>query len=121
MIKNMLLVAAGGAAGSMLRYLVSFFTSRYFNGLFPLATFLVNMAGCFLIGVFIGLYTANNDNQAIRMLLITGFCGGFTTFSAFSFENLTMINEGNILAALGYIFASVVLGCAAVWLGLKIT
>jgi len=119
MIKNLVLVGAGGAAGSMLRYAVWFFTARYFSGHFPLATFIVNITGCFLIGLMIGVFGGDHEAR-MRLLLVTGFCGGYTTFSAFSLENLTLMNNGQVLTSAAYILASVVCGLAAVWLGFKL-
>lgn len=121
MVKQFLLVGLGGAAGSMLRYLTSILTARFFSGMFPLSTFITNVAGCFLIGILMGILIENNSsNHQLRLLLVTGFCGGYTTFSAFSYENLMLFNSNNGLLAIGYIFASVVLGMLAVWLGLNI-
>lgn len=119
MIKQMLMVGMGGAAGSMLRFAVSLITSRFYTGLFPVATFVVNVTGCFLIGVLAAQIPASAEGNGLRYLLITGFCGGYTTFSAFSYENLQLINNGHTVTAAGYIFASVVVGLAAVWLGVK--
>lgn len=119
--KHILLVAIGGGAGCVLRFLTSVLTSRYFSGSFPLATFIANVAGCFLIGVFSGLFITNDTmNVQLRLLLITGFCGGYTTFSTFSAENLALINNNNISVAIINIFASVIAGLIAVWLGITI-
>jgi CrcB protein len=121
MLKQLLLVGIGGAAGSILRYLTAVLTNRFFSGIFPLATFITNIAGCFLIGILMGwLIDDNASNQQLRLLMVTGFCGGYTTFSAFSYENIYLLESNNSFLAIGYIFASVVLGMAAVWLGLKI-
>jgi CrcB protein len=119
MIKQLILVGIGGAAGSMMRFAVSYATSKLFAGSFPAATFIVNITGCFLIGLFIAQLPVTNNALQWRMLLVTGFCGGYTTFSAFAYENLQLFNNNQSLVAVGYIFASVLLGIAAVWLGLK--
>ena len=120
MVKQILLVGLGGAAGSILRYLTYLFTNRYFSGLFPIATFITNVAGCFIIGMLMGLLIENNAaNLQLRLLLVTGFCGGYTTFSAFSYENILLLNSNHALIAIGYIFASVITGIVAVWLGLN--
>jgi CrcB protein len=122
MFKQFLLVGIGGATGSMLRYLTSILTARYFTGRFPLSTFITNIAGCFLIGLLMGALVENNSsNQQLRLLLVTGFCGGYTTFSAFSYENMILLTSNNSLVAIGYIFASVFLGILAVWLGLNVS
>lgn len=120
MIKNILFVALGGASGSVLRYLIAVITAKYYTGHFPIATFMINVTGCFLIGLFMGAIGVGHQSQSIKLLLITGFCGGYTTFSAFAYENLLLLNNNNSIIALGYIFASIVFGIAAVWLGVKI-
>lgn len=120
MINHLLLIAVGGAAGSVLRYLVSISTAKFNSGHFPLPTLLVNISGCFLIGFILAKIGHGHQENQLRFLLVTGFCGGYTTFSAFSFENIQLINNGHAWLAAGYIFASVVAGVAAVWLGLKV-
>lgn len=121
-MKEVILVGLGGAAGSILRYLSSQFVQKYYNGHFPLATFTINVIGCLLIGVLIGYFSKTQVLQnEWKLLLITGFCGGFTTFSAFASENLNLINNNQIGLALFYIALSVFLGIAAVWLGLLLS
>ncbi|MDL2296635.1 fluoride efflux transporter CrcB [Bacteroidales bacterium OttesenSCG-928-E04] len=114
----MLCVGIGGGLGSMLRYLTSVFTSKFFPLMFPLATFIVNIVGCFLIGALIGLSGKNIlVNNQLLLLLTVGFCGGYTTFSTFSAESLSLFSTGNSLMACAYIAGSVLLGLGAVWLG----
>ena len=115
---NVLLVAIGGALGSVLRYLTSLFVAHYFSGKFPLATFIINFTGCFLIGVF--LHFSLRADEKLKYLFVIGFCGGFTTFSTFANENLQLFQNGNYILALGYTMASVVLGIMAVWLGMVV-
>jgi len=122
MIKNILIVFIGGGAGSVFRYLTSIMTHKYFTGIFPLATFIVNVTGCLIIGIVTGLYLKNNmTNPDIRLLLVAGFCGGFTTFSAFAQENINLIQMDQLPTAILYTVSSVIAGLGFVWLGLAIT
>lgn len=118
MIRSILIVAVGGALGSALRYAASLLVAKYYVQKFPLSTFLVNIAGCFLIGLFAGYLTKNSDSTDLRLFLITGLCGGFTTFSAFGIENLSLIKNGDTYLSLLYILLSVVIGVAFVAIGL---
>jgi CrcB protein len=122
MIKNLILVAIGGASGSVLRYLVHWIVSKKSYSTFPYQTFLVNIIGCLLIGLLVGyLYKYNTENESLKLLLITGFCGGFTTFSAFGLENVNMIQNQNYQLALIYTSLSLILGILAVGLGILIS
>jgi len=121
MFKAIMLVGLGGGLGSILRYLSSQLTNKIPNLSFPLGTFLVNIAGCLLVGILIGLFSrAEFANPNWKFLLITGFCGGFTTFSAFSAESISMFQSGNSFLAILYIAASVLVGLLAVWLGMVV-
>src|SRR5579875_3346347 len=114
MFNNILLVAFGGAAGSVLRYLCQKWINDSYHHNFPLATFLVNIAGCLLIGILYALGEKGNIlSSSSRLLLITGFCGGYTTFSTFAFENMTLLRTGDNFYFLLYAVGSVVLGIAA--------
>lgn len=119
MIKTILLVGIGGGIGSALRYLTSVVVNKYFNTTFPLATFLINMLGCLIIGILISL----TDKQAwagdnFKYFFITGFCGGYTTFSTFANENISLMNSNHSFIAFAYIAASVLTGLLAVWVGM---
>jgi fluoride exporter len=118
MLKNFLFVGLGGAAGSMLRYAVSLLLA---GRAFPMATLLVNITGSFLIGLILAL-AVKNENFAgnWKLFLATGICGGFTTFSAFSAENLQLLQTGKTGLSLLYIVASIVAGIVAAWLGYKL-
>ena len=119
MIKTIVLVGMGGGVGSILRYLTAVLVNKYFNGAFPLATFLINIVGCLIIGILMSAverYTWADDN--FKYVFITGFCGGYTTFSAFANENVFLMNTGQSLVAFSYIAASVVAGLFCVWLGM---
>ncbi|MBN2681553.1 MAG: fluoride efflux transporter CrcB [Bacteroidales bacterium] len=120
-MKSILLVGLGGGIGSILRYLTGVFFEKYSQHAFPFATFTVNFVGCLIIGALIGLIDRQHiTNPDFKFLLITGFCGGFTTFSAFSAETLNLFNSGYTFLAFTYIIASVVLGLLAVWAGLSL-
>lgn len=119
-MKNFLLVFVGGGLGSGLRYLII----KYLNsslGSFPLGTFAVNIIGSLLIGLVLG-YTAkeNSLSQNQVLLLATGFCGGFTTFSAFAQENFQLLKTGDIMQFSIYTIGSIVVGLLAVFIGLYI-
>lgn len=115
---NILIVGMGGGVGSILRYLCQKWINEAYQHNFPLATFLVNIFGCLLIGVFYALGEKGNIlSPQTRLLLVTGFCGGFTTFSTFAFENMNLLRTGDSFYFLLYAVGSVVLGIAAVYLG----
>jgi CrcB protein len=120
MLKQILLAGLGGGIGSMLRFAAGQWTAKLNS--FPVATFIVNILGCFLIGILAGLSSKRHVLDAdMKVLLITGFCGGFTTFSAFSMENVRMYQAGNYTALIIYILSSIIIGFAAVWTGLLLT
>ncbi|MGO4194473.1 fluoride efflux transporter CrcB [Rhizobium sp. YAF28] len=114
-----LLVAVGGAIGSLLRYYVGLGSLRLMGPGFPWGTLIVNVVGCFIIGVFAEMIMRRfNASVELRLLLITGFLGGFTTFSAFSLDAITLFERGDVFAGGIYITASVGLSMVAVMAGL---
>lgn len=115
---NYLIIALGGGIGSALRYAVSKFVQDSTNGAFPYHTFAVNIVGCLLIGLFYGLAARGHlGNNTTTLLLTTGLCGGFTTFSTFCNENIALLRGDNTLTALVYVASSVFCGLLAVALG----
>jgi CrcB protein len=112
-------VAIGSAVGGVLRYFISVvFIYKEWNKL-PWSTFLINFVGCFLIGMFYDLFEKSNDgNTNLKLLLTTGFCGGFTTFSAFAYENLQLLKNNAPTIAFLYIALSVILCILATFLGM---
>ncbi len=118
MWKTILIVGMGGFLGSVARYLTQLLVERILHSTFPWGTFAANMAGCFIIGL---VYAISERGGLLspewRIFLTVGFCGGFTTFSSFAFNNLVMLNERSYLQFSGNIFLSVFLGLTAVYLG----
>ena len=117
MLRNLLLVGAGGFLGSILRYAVGIVVKSIH---FPFATFIVNIIGCFVIGVVYGLSIKSAAfPMETRLFLATGICGGFTTFSAFSVEGVQMLQQDRFMVFFLYFAASVLIGLLATWLGIK--
>ena len=118
MIRTLLIVALGGGVGSALRFGVSKVVAENVGGTFPCPTLAVNIIGCLLIGLFYGLSSRGSlGGNSVKMLLTTGLCGGFTTFSTFCNENITLLRGGNAIATLLYSGLSVMLGLLAVAAG----
>ncbi|MBW8284325.1 MAG: fluoride efflux transporter CrcB [Rhizobium sp.] len=118
-MNHILLVAFGGALGSVCRYLVGIGALRLMGPSFPWGTLTVNVAGSFAIGVLAELIVARFGASAeLRLLLITGFLGGFTTFSAFALDAVTLIERGASLAATTYLILSIGASIAAAIAGI---
>ncbi len=118
---HILLAALGGAVGSSCRYLVGVWALRFFGPGYPWGTFVVNIVGSFLIGVLAELIALRlNASAELRVLMVTGFLGGFTTFSAFSLDTIYLFERGAVMLAAVYVVLSVVLSIAAVMAGLAL-
>lgn len=121
-MRALLLVALGGALGSVLRYKVGALVLHQSGAApFPYGTFTVNVAGCLIAGLLAGLGEHFNFLTAeVRLFLFTGFLGGFTTFSAFGVETIALIERGEWTIAASYVLLSVACGLAALWAALKL-
>ena len=117
-MKQIVLVFLGGGFGSVLRYLTGKFLNSTETGI-PYGTFLANILGSLLIGIILGL-AAKNDalSQNQTLLLATGFCGGFTTFSTFAYENHVFLKSGDFMSFALYTVASFIIGFLAVFAGM---
>jgi fluoride exporter len=117
-----LAVAAGGALGSVARYALSTAVLRATGSLFPAGTFVVNLVGCFAFGVIAGAAEQRVAlSPEVRMFLLAGVIGGFTTFSSYAFESFALLRDGQFLAASVNIVGQVVAGLVGLWAGYVIT
>ena len=115
---KLLAVAVGGALGSVCRYLIGLAAKRDLTaGQFPIGTFLANSLGCLIIGFVAGLLLAKGERPMLQLLLVTGFLGGFTTFSTFGLETFTLLQQGQARVAILNVVGSLVTGLAAIALG----
>jgi CrcB protein len=118
---TILAIALGGAIGSVLRYLVGGTVQRETHASFPYGTLVVNVLGCFLVGILLQRFMNAEPSSNVRALLVVGFCGGFTTFSAFSGEAIGLLTGGANVKALLYVVASVSLSLFATAIGIIVT
>lgn len=117
-MKNLILVFVGGGFGSVLRFVIGRYLNSSATGI-PYGTFAANILGSLLIGIILGLAAKNDSlSQNQTLLLATGFCGGFTTFSTFAYENHVFLKAGDFTSFAVYTVASFVVGFLAVFLGL---
>jgi len=120
-VTHALLAAAGGALGSVGRYLVGLFAVRLWGSNFPWGTFIVNIAGSLMIGILVeAVARAMNQSADMRVFIVTGFLGGFTTFSSFSLDTMTMLERGDLVPALLYVLGSLLIAFVAVFAGLAL-
>ena len=120
-MKNLIIIGVGGAFGAVARHLVGAFVVRHVSWGFPLGTFLVNLSGCFIIGLLYGLALRYSWlTLEWRLFLITGICGGYTTFSSFSFESISLVRQGNYTYFFLYVLGSVILGLLATVIGIMV-
>jgi len=118
MIKEILAVFLGGGIGSVLRYGIQvYINQRYATETFPIHTWIANILGCFFIGIFYVWSSKYNWSTEFRLLLTTGLCGGFTTFSTFSNESFALLKNGNYTAFGIYLLLSISIGLFAVFVG----
>jgi CrcB protein len=118
-MRNLVYIFLGGGFGSVMRFLISNYTQKLWNiNSFPMGTFVVNISGCFLIGI-LSAYFLKVDNS-LKYLLITGLCGGYTTFSTFSAENFSLWQNGNYGILILYALLSLIIGFFMVFTGFQI-
>jgi CrcB protein len=121
MIKHILFVGMGGGIGSMARYLFQRWAYAIYPHHFPWGTLMVNVVGCFLIGLFWGIHFSSfESNENWKLFLMVGICGGFTTFSAFTLEGIGLLREQRLLLFFSYVATSVVLGLLATYIGMRL-
>jgi len=114
-------VALGGALGATLRYLVGLGLEQRLGSGFPFGTLTVNLVGCLLIGLLAALFVdATEGREPLRLFLIVGCLGGFTTFSSFGLDTLRLLQDGAVAAAVGYVLASNLGGLLACWIGTRL-
>ncbi len=121
MFKAIMLVGIGGFAGSVARYGVKIITDRYLPVSFPFATFFINISGAFIIGLLYGMLLRNQVSDGAWLIMATGFCGAFTTFSTFALENNMLIADKQTATAFVYTLLSLVIGLLLCRLGIYLT
>jgi CrcB protein len=118
MIKSVLIVGIGSFIGGALRYLISTLFKQYCTQGFPWGTLLVNLMGCFIFGIIFALFSKySSTSHPWCLLLTTGLCGGFTTFSTFAYESVLMLQQGYLSGFISYVATSLIAGISLFALG----
>jgi CrcB protein len=120
MLERTLLVGTGGFLGASLRYLIGGLVYRWLPGTFPYGTFVINVTGCFAIGLLAALTEDRSLGPGARLFWMVGVVGGYTTFSTFGYETLSLLGEGSVGAAWLNVLGQVALGLLAVWAGMTL-
>ena len=116
---TILLVGTGGFFGTIARYITVQIVDKKLNSVFPYGTLTVNLVGSFILGFVIGVMGQQNESRNNwKLFLTTGFCGGFTTFSAFAFENVNLLQQRMVITSVSYTVLSIVAGFVAVIAGM---
>ncbi len=119
-MQNILAVFIGGGTGAVLRYLAGVLAVKVLNVNLPVSTFVVNIAGYFILGFLFALFVSKPEvNPALKLALTAGFCGGLTTFSTFSLELFEMLKNAQYMQVLVYLVSSLAVGLLAVWIGVN--
>jgi fluoride exporter len=119
MVRNLILIGIGSFIGGICRFLTQQFFQKHYPHYLPLGTLSVNILGCFIIGVVYALSSKGNIlSPELRLFLATGICGGYTTFSSFAYENITLLQDGELFYFGLYILLSVAIGLLAVYMGI---
>lgn len=119
-MQNILAVFIGGGTGAVLRYLAGVLAVKVLNVNLPVSTFVVNIAGCFILGFLFALFVSKPEiNPALKLALTAGFCGGLTTFSTFSLELFEMLKNAQYMQVFVYLVSSLAVGLLAVWIGVN--
>ena len=120
-MNNLIFVFLGGGLGSVLRYGISVFVKSNFKSNFPIATLTSNILSCIVLALLVSYFISKTDNLTLKALLLVGFCGGFSTFSTFSFETVELIKTGNLAFAIANIAISVTVCVALIYFLAKTT